>query len=258
MSNFKKRLCSVTILVMVFFSACESEDNVMGSREINEFPLTIGNSWTYDWNTDDERFPEDLLNQTINIKIIGKSEINDIETYEFNTYSELEPELNSTHHYFQDENGLNLLAYEIAANSDANARILNSIADYLLKDPLNFNMTSVNELVVENPPRNTYNFPFELDKKWILWGEPEKEYANKTVIGFEEISVAAGRFNCYKIEYGGPWYDSSKISSTEYISNIGLIKRVISLNVDRKDDKGKIIGTQQVNVAVELKEYSLN
>ncbi|MEP2025734.1 MAG: hypothetical protein ABJH98_11815 [Reichenbachiella sp.] len=246
----------LTISLMAM--ACKSNESINGSEVVAEFPLNVGNSWTYNWTASNEDISEKLEHRVINIKIIGRGKVDGIETYEFETVEDQEPELVSIHHYFQDAQGLNLLAYKISAITDANARSLRQMgvglaSPWLLAD----GVVLSDDLILENPPKNIFNYPLEIGKEWSLWLNDGVEIANKTVVSFEEVSVPAGIFNCYKIEYSGPWYESNQLKAIEYVSNIGLVKRVITSEVSLTDIDGNDLGTKVGSFTIELEDYNI-
>ncbi|MEO9870946.1 hypothetical protein [Ekhidna sp.] len=244
-------------ILLIFFGiliSCDADNPINRSGIVTDFPLEEGNLWVYNWSTDDQDFPENLRNRTIRIIITGKDEINGVETFRFETTADEEPELTSIHHYRQDSNKLSLMAYKIYAINDANARTSNP----RLNDSLGLTDDGIisGDLVIEEPPRIVYDYPLEIGKSWTHWEKDGSELITKQATKLEDVSVPAGTFKAYKVENDGAWYESNGIETTEFVSNIGLIKRTISFDQTLTDEQGNIISEKRVNITVELKEFS--
>ena len=68
------------------------------------------------------------------------------------------------------------------------------------------------EVIVHKP----FDFPMKLDKKWVVSYQQEhpvknlksnRVELNYTVVGWEEVSVPAGKFRALKVEAGGTWHN---------------------------------------------------
>ncbi len=248
-----KILKPIVFIFIGLLISCNSDDPIMGTDNVTGFPLEVGNSWVYNWSTDDTGFPENLRNRTIRITITGKDQINGVETYKFETTADEEPELTSIHHYRQDNNELSLLAYKVSAISDANARIHNIGVNHL------FGITDDGilqpGLVIEEPPRIVYDYPLEVGKSWTHWEREGSILITKQATELIEVSVPAGTFRTHKVENTGAWYESTGIETTEFVSNIGLIKRTISFDQKLTDEQGNVISEKRINITVELTEF---
>lgn len=238
-------------LAFSIITGCDTDE----PAEQNNFPLSAGDEWKYHFTTDaDFLLPE----QTIIIRNIGLTEIDGQAVYEFVTTTLEEPEFQSSHFYFQEQGDLKLKAYQIQAISDANLRSSKwTPAVYLYDFSCVSDTITAGDLVNENSPRIVLDFPLKTGKTWNHWHCEDQVFITKTVTGTTSITVPAGTFSCFEISFGGRLYDDSGIKITEYVSDIGLIKRVMQYEMTLTDSQGHPTDTVMATREVRLVEYNI-
>ena len=112
------------------------------------------------------------------------------------------------------------------------------------------------ELIVENPPLKAYMYPLAVGDHWIF-RDSDPFRVEKTVTGFEIMTVPAGEFGCFVIDRtydkDGDGEADTDVSYQDYIAEQGLVKRTVLL----EDVEFVNPGTGVVIIADVHDEYEL-
>jgi len=117
-----------------------------------------------------------------------------------------------------------------------------------------------------NDPVKIYEYPLVRGNQWTYRSETSDHIPwriDKQVTGWEEITVEAGEFWTWKINWynnpfneGKDWDES--IETVEYVADQGLVKRRWQISgIEVYNIEGELIGTQTYTDEIELVDYSV-
>lgn len=155
----------------------------------------------------------------------------------------------STSYYKNRDDGLYLLGYSAGGVGDyfpkrttrgrylLNGTRFSSIDDMMAM----FHFASIHtfgyqddSLYFEQPPVKAIAYPLEVNRRWIYRESGRPWRIEKEVTGRRTLSVPAGEYDAYRIRW---WYDidddgnwDDNISIVDFVAQIGLIKRTISIH----------------------------
>jgi hypothetical protein len=245
-------------VIMLFcgllFCACERDKSPMAPRTGDfVYPLKAGNQWEYQrlyysFNfrslQEGRTFPSDTVRATVTVRIVKEVVLQDsIKTVQLlEEYVDSTMSLTDESYYDNKQGGLYLYAYRNAsgipmmpkkatvAGIEFNGRHFQNISEitrlltHAVTDPAS------DSLIYETPPRLCLKYPFTLNSQWTsLKAGPFR--IDKKIISQEEVSVPAGTFSCYKIQWmydinsDGAW--DKDIVFYDYVCEKGLVKRSI-------------------------------
>jgi len=251
MKNF---VIYVTVLVLIIIISC-SRNNITDPTENNFiYPIKIGNKWEYVREYSIFNFRPDTLYKTqiidttlidtVQIEIIRKQIILDsIQTFVFyESFIENGQVIEAESYYNNLDDGLYEYAYKgiswVLPKTNIKGKILfkgkyfnniKEVMSYFERSLLKSINVFEDSLILEIPPLLSIKYPLEVGSQWIYRGPGNPWAINKNVIDREIIKVAAGEFNCFKIQWlfdidnNDEWDDD--IIFYDYVSTKGLIKR---------------------------------
>jgi hypothetical protein len=112
------------------------------------------------------------------------------------------------------------------------------------------------DTTVRIPPRKVLAYPLSLGKKWVAFDWPWLQ--EREVIDFEDISVIAGIFPCWKIRVLGEVLDQDDIIWYDWFSDQGLVKRYICFEHELLDPYGNPVGTYESKEVYLLESYCID
>jgi hypothetical protein len=234
-----------TILISCEYSSESDNDPEPGFQ----YPVEIGNKWTYHHTWENFNFRPDSLSDrrpdmefTYYIEVIKDTVLRDNnECFIFEQtelyYSDI------VHNYYNNkDDGFYQIAHG-SGGSMAFPKNRNNLdvgfADKLFKNQQGLVKYIVN-IIGELPdyrdsiyyydkPRPILKYPMVENIEWVLTDEMFSIW--KKIVGKEHVTTTAGTFNCYKILwiYGeNDWFNPADLEIYEYVCEKGLIKRTIS------------------------------
>ncbi|NIV94842.1 hypothetical protein GWN42_19130 [candidate division KSB1 bacterium] len=238
----KKVICSF-VIIMLF--AC-SDDNPIGSVDQNfVYPLKIGNAWNYSLEFSVFNFrprmpgvqsPETTVRLTSDIEIVRTAILEDtVEAFVFNAalIEGKQPPLEAESFYQNRENGLFL---HRVSQVQGNVPLPKLTAPYRIHFLGQYfdSLTEIRDFLgTQNvmpglrpfDPTNAQlilSYPLEVGKQWQvdIAGKIQKQ-----VVGIETVTVPAGKFECFKIQWLFDGQSNAQIEFFDFISAQGLIKR---------------------------------
>ncbi len=278
----------IGFISLIGFFACKKDDGGNGGvlpEEQFSYPVDVSNYWKYDhvmrfFSLDSIlNIPDSIVN-TVHVEVAGKYLLNDtLDTYEFVEYV-TSPNANVTTSitFFTNENdgfyyhGNRGGGVSLPVKGSNKVRFQNMLFDNIPElfdyfigfetTQFSFNIKTdtifpQDTIYLEDPPVKSLAYPLEADSEWVYRAESPIGKMEKKVFAKETITVPPGSFSCYKIKI---IYEdsalSSKIEYFDYISSVGLVRRVISFDgLELTDDQGNVIGTFDVTDEINLSDY---
>lgn len=260
----KKKLWALQIIILavICIIGCESDNDKPNMDFV--YPLTVGNSWEYEstFTLDfDSLATYNGLNDTIlyhtgSVEIIANEVIFDsLEVYNFaSIMNENGYIFTGNRYYNNNDDGLFCYGHTNVSNISPKTnnnyfyikfdnKIFNNIREifnYIENDEIG-NQFSKDDSIHYDLVK-TLEYPLEEDNQWIYRTYDTR--TDKTIIGWEEIDVPAGEFNCWKIQYSYPesnWDDD--VEAYDFVSKDGLVKRFSEVkNLECIDEDGNFLG----------------
>lgn len=253
---------SIIILAVICIIGCESDNDKPNMDFV--YPLTVGNSWQYEttFTLDyDSLATYNGLNDTIiyhtgSVEIIANEVIFDsLEVYNFASILNENGNIFTGNKYYNN-NDNSLFSYGYTNGSMITPKTKNNYA-YIIFDEKKFNnLREIVDYMEKGIVGNEYSkndsinydlvktleYPLEEDNQWIYRSYDIR--IDKTIIGWEEINVPAGEFNCWKIQWTYPESSfNDDIEFYDFVSPEGLVKRLIEFkNLTCINEFGNIIG----------------
>ena len=256
---------AIVLLTAIAAIGCDKEKETV-YPVINDYPLAIGNEWTYDRqvivikyesSTSDNIVEKDTVDFLVNVKIERDTVMNDtMHLFVFKTEETGNSWIGREYKYKDDE-GLKIYAFSTGSLYGncfhKFGYTLPHGRKYKKKDGI---------LVIEDKPNLEYQLPLTLNSKWTFsnLGELIANQINKKVIGAERINAMSRDFECYKVQWEylpDSLFRGLKVS--EWIAGEGLIKRmIISDRVEFFDSEGyPLEGSYQITETLLIKGFSL-
>jgi hypothetical protein len=247
--------------VLVFSASCENDKNT--SMKFH-YPMNPGNNWTYTQSN-----TVDFGDSTYKLIVEYSEEC--LEPVKLkNGVKALPCKISSSmygasyQYYTNDSSGLKIHAYSMGNDVMAKKKIQMPLQQVLRKSiPVPFGInTDFDTLYYANPPMLSLAYPLEIGNSWT-YNSFSLSGADisiiKRVAGIETVSVPAGDFRCFKMEYkyqGSGAFDEMEM--TDYYCNKGLVKRVTqSDNLRFMDETDKEVFKASLTTELMLTGYDL-
>ena len=279
MKNYLKYF--IVLFTLFMFNNCDSP--VETDDYSSYYPMEIGNLWQYTrtftviGGSTMFSYAEITDTASITVEIRGTETLKNIDkAYVFlQTFESKRQTYYSTSYFANSDSSMFLYAYKgsgmFLPKPAPKYKIrfkgmyfesINQMTDYLSCDILPKIVLS-DSLIYEDPPAKVLHYPLSVGDKWLFRDIPGLFTLHKKVISMEKISVPAGNFECYKIQY---LYDFNEdliydydITFFDYVNEKGLIKRFIYYkNTTLTDEEGNTIDSVDVIDESVLTDYSLN
>jgi len=280
---------------IVFFSilevSCDRDDKPTLSDF--QFPIAIGNSWTYaraytPYNWVSLAEGAEAVAPVYDTSITKIISLDNLDTflgaYRFETdwFSNGDTG-HSIEYYNNAESGLFLYAYSGASwtgppkiNPNNQKYLIfdgrtysnfDELRDEMFRAAKGFSVdgSTVEILTEESHPIEELDYPLTVGKRWMYRdaGLGDSWDMDKQIVRVENISVSAGKENCFKIQWfwdtddDGVW--DTNITGYDYLSPIGYLKRQFNFSgVKQTNEVGDTVGTFDVSDIYELIDYHLN
>lgn len=233
-----------SILFLFFLLAivsCESK-KIEINPKVDSYPMAVGTEWTYDREiiikkyeseSSDKIIDTDIYNFTVKVWIDKDTLLKDtmnvmiFKTQENNNWTLKEFK-------FIDNEGLKTYAYTISGNTDIlPKKKVTSKSSYILYFNwlLNNEINIYDEIIFEEQPVLDIKLPLYNNSSWTYRhpsGTNTFFYIDKEVIGTERLNLIGENFDCFKVYWNYLNNTvSNEINITDWISDKGLIKRII-------------------------------
>jgi len=269
---------SIIILAVICIIGCDSDNDKPNMDFV--YPLTVGNSWEYEttFTLDfDSLATYNGLNDTIlyhtgSVEIIANEVIFDsLEVYNFaSIMNESGNIFTGNRYYNNNDDGLFCYGHTNVSNISPktnnnyiyikfNNKIFNNVKDifnYVEKAKI-YNQFSKDDSIYYDLVK-TLEYPLEEDNQWIYRSYDIR--IDKTIIGWEEIDVPAGGFNCWKIQLTYPESSFNEdVEFYDFVSPEGLVQRLIEFKqLTCIDENGNFIGYLDSTEERYLTDYQIN
>jgi hypothetical protein len=259
----------VLLFGIVFLCACERDLNPFKPSEDFTYPLQVGNLWEYQSTYRYTVFhpfeggmigSDTTTTETVSVQILKEVTLHDsVKTMQmqevrvngFGTYS-------SETYYANEKSGLYVYAYRnpsgslVAPKKAAgagivfNGRYFQNISEITRLLTQAIAGPASDSLIYENPPVLCLKFPVAVGSRWA-YRHAGNFRIEKKIIAQEEVSVPAGTFSCYKIQW---IYDvdkdlvwSNSFFFYDYVCEKGLIRRIFGIEgALAYDEDGNLLG----------------
>lgn len=270
-------LLLIMILAVICIIGCESDNDKPNMDFV--YPLTVGNIWEYEatFTLDyDSLATYNGLNDTIlyhteSVEIIANEVIFDsLEAYNFASIMNQNGYIYTGNRYYNNnDDGLFCYAHtnvsSISPKTNNNNiyikfdnKIFNNVReifDYIVNGEIIEQFSKDDS--IEYDLEKTLEYPLEEDNQWICRTYDLR--TDKTIIGWEEIDIPVGEFNCWKIQYSYPelnWNDDVKVY--DFVSKDGLVKRFSEVkNQECIDEDGNFLGYLITTSEMYLTDYQV-
>lgn len=255
-------LLSIIILAVICIIGCESDNDKPNMDFV--YPLTVGNSWDYETRLAldyDSLATYNGLNDTIlyhtgSVEIIANEVIFDsLEVYNFASIMNENGNIFTGNRYYNNnDDGLFCYAHTNVSNilpktnnNNIYIRFDNKIFNNV-REILNYIVNNETIVPISKDDslyfdlEKTLEYPLEEDNEWICRTYDLR--TDKIIIGWEEIDVPVGEFNCWKIQYSFPELNGNEdITVYDFVSKYGIVKRFSEVkNLECIDEDGNLIG----------------
>ncbi len=247
----------LALCITISLSTCKKEDNPAGPGENESFvyPLQTGKKWEYKRTFTHFNFrPDSLQNirkndstitSTVAIRVVGKAMLRDsVQTILLReTLTDSTMMVVDDSYYANLDDGLYFYAYHgpgyVIPKSAINRKIFfkgryfNSIREItsFITKAIPENHGLADSIIYEIPPLQSLKYPLAKGSQWTYRQPGKPWHIDKKVQSFEKVTVDAGGFVCYKIQWlydmdhNGHWDED--IVFYDYVSQCGLVKRSI-------------------------------
>lgn len=249
-----KALKLLLLFTLLFIQSCEKKYNPVTPETSDYFyPIKLGNQWEYSRvfsllkyePANASTIVDTFFTSTVIINVMKQEIIHDnINTFVFKeTLIENNHTFTSDTYYTNSNKGLYLHAYRgpghVVPKVTQKKRILfkgkyfsdiQEITSFITKAfPRSYSINDT--LIYEIPPLQSLKYPLEIGAQWVYRNPDNPWHIEKKIVGFEEVDVATGKFDCFKIQWlydidnKGVW--DPDIIFYDYICEQGLVKRSI-------------------------------
>ena len=264
------------MIFVIFIMSCSTESNSHTDWEF-EYPLTIGNNWQYNsiYEIDYDENCEALGYQDKSITGEATVQISSFETildslnvFNFETTYIEEDILNHSKEYYNKSNN-SFICYAYDNSENFTPKNNNKKIKFKFNDKLYDNIQQIftilqkgydvydkNSIVYD--PSISLQYPFEINNKWISRQSNNPWKVEKEIIGKKRISLPAGEFDCWEIQWTFPESDwNNDIDFRDYVSKEGLIKRIINYNnIEVTNNNNILIGYSNDKHEIILLDYN--
>lgn len=275
------------LLLMIFIlpTIFTCTKNPVGVVQYNWYPLAVGNSWEYsrffasiNVRPDTVSVPfADTFFSTGKVEVTKKDSILDsipvFELFEvlkdnldeypsWNYFNNLEDGL-----YYYGSNGISYLpplqsptkkSFYFKGRYFSNVR---EIVDWL-EEAVCVPLSNSEILDYYIPPRKRIQYPLRIGSKWTYTQAGDPWRIDAKIIRIEAVTVPAGMFYCYKIQWlydlndDGKW--DSDIDFFQYVHSVGVVKwKILFKNVQYIDELGNLIATFDALEEIQLTDFNL-
>ncbi|MFQ5639826.1 MAG: hypothetical protein ACE5IR_17745 [bacterium] len=255
----KKKQLSLNIMTLLFLAAifgCSAKDNPTASEENNfVYPLKIGNKWEYmrelsvfNFRPDTVGFaPSDTIISSVStVEIVRTATLPaPVKTYVlYETLTEEGSSASESESFYSNQaDGFYYYAYRCAGSvlpkSSVKKRIyfkgryfshIREITSFI-EDAVSNNCVGLDSIIYEVPPLKSLPYPLEIGAQWLYRSEGNPFKIEKKVVAKDSVTVPAGHFNCYKIQWLFDIDNNGEVDrDIEFFDDIcseGLIRRNI-------------------------------
>jgi hypothetical protein len=267
MKHYLKIFLMLLVSTAIYLSCSDSSNPGMPLPFSDDFtyPLEVGSKWSYDreWSNFNFRpdsagtsFPftdttlyakveifvdrEEILMDSINTSVVITKDIENSTSF------------TSSHFYQNTDEGLFILAYDRGGSSISYPKMISNFSDDLsignlesflrisslhgILDPVNQHASDT--LRYEDPPVQSFKYPLKKDLEWTY--RSNNFMISKKVIGTEKVTVPAGSFDCWKIQWiydlSNAGFNIGNVTLYDYVSSKGLVKRTLLIKDARISD----------------------
>ncbi len=258
MNNYSKKILILFVSTAIYISCSDSSNpgQALPFGDDFSYPLKVGNTWNYDREWSNFNFRPDSINvdstfdntvhySKVEVFVDREETILDSMNTTVVITKDIDGSMifNSSHYYYNTDEGLFILAYNSGGGSISYPKISSNFYDELLNGNFTIlqRISSLHDwffsannifsdtLRFEDPPVQSFKYPLKQDLEWTY----RNDYfiINKKVVGKETVEVPSGQYDCWKIQW---IYDFSNtglfvgsITFYDYVSSKGLIKRTL-------------------------------
>ncbi|MCD4817791.1 MAG: hypothetical protein K8S23_03765 [Candidatus Cloacimonetes bacterium] len=255
-------LLQIIILTIICIVGCDGNDNQPNMEYI--YPLAIGNSWQYEktyklnfdslatkYGLSDTTYYSSGLVEIVNYEVIFDT----LEVFNLKSTINEEGNISVGYEYYNNiDNALFDYGYTspkmITPKTEQKYSYImfrnkrfNNVREVLnwVKKRCSNNEFSREDSINYDPVKSL-EYPLKKGKQWIFRTEPWG--MDKKVLGWEKVDVAAGKFDCWKIQFlytDEDW--NIEIIFYDYISEKGFVKRIVKINgLNCYDENGEFLG----------------
>jgi hypothetical protein len=238
-------------VLLSFFISCDKPTVPNPGPEINKnfvFPLAVGNQWEYDikhsfievepGSGNDPAVHDTTYFSNLNMEVVRTEIIQDsINTFVIRQILNNNDNIKTSESYYNElDSGMYYYAHwgggTVMPKSIQNYRLVfngmtfNNIDElkFYLTNPAPHSKNPIDSLIHEIPPLQYLKYPLETGSEWTF-REPEEPFQiDKKIVAFENVTVPAGSFYCYKIQWMYPDNNFENAIYHDYISEKGLVK----------------------------------
>lgn len=279
----KNMLSFFPLLWLIFFALftlCSKENAVGPSGENYRYPLSPGNTWTYErsivltFDVSSGNRPPDSTLSTITVDVVALEVIFDsLETIKVRERRATQQGSLTTFNYYQNtSDALYLIAglgvpTTLPKQSIDSPAVLSPLLTFL-NNPLYAvqsaaDVAAPDSLYLEQPAKIVLKYPLAQGIEWKYSEKNKPRRANKRVLGEIDVQTAAGTFTAVQVhwivDFDGDGSFDNNILFFDYIANAGLIKRSFLIQgLPVVDNNGTYIGRYNYHDLSTLTSYKLN
>lgn len=234
----------ITLLLLTIITLLSCEDKLPKELVITNYPMSIGTSWTYEKQWIFRNYKSVTSDSIVNldtIKINGTmliekdTIINKTKLLVFRTQETINNDTSTLFRYFyMDKDGLKCYGYKSEAIILPNNNTLGS-----------------NEIFIYKTPILDIKYPLNINSEWISDFSTDNGIPiTKKVIVTDTLTIDNHKHICLKITSNYP-SGSTNISTTQWISNVGLLK-------EEKNSGTVVINPVKLETLTYMKVLSVN
>ena len=273
-------ILQVIVLSVISIIGCENDTNKPNSDFV--YPLMVGNNWEYDktytFDYDELATSNGLVDTTLTstafVNIIANEVIFDsIDVYNFSTLLNDNGNIITGNEYYNNNDNC-LFSYGYTNPLMFTPKAIENFAFFIFDDKKFNNVKEIVDYIEKGiignehskddsiyyDPVKSLEYPLNEDSHWIYRTSNNPWRIDKEIVGWNEIDVPAGRFNCWIVKWTFPessWNDD--IDYNDFISEQGLIKRIIEFrDLDCIDENGNFIGHINIIEETYLTDFHIN
>jgi len=239
----------VLATMLGLFSCNDSSSPVISINDDFVYPLSIGNSWSYDATMSYSNISPDSIKDNFSdftakliVSVTKKQLIDTLNVFEIKEEGDEFAEAFA--YYSNEDNGFLKHAYSytpdiILPKTNSMKRFnfkeiyFNNIPEFIKKLKKTSILSKIfnDSIVYYEQPRVIFSYPLEVGNEWEFSTSYLKIF--KEIIGKETINTGFGNYSCYKIQWKYD-LDSDGIVDDdfiyyEYLSSKGIIKRTLTI-----------------------------
>jgi len=289
--SIKNYIFPIILIILTCFACERGKKPSLGSFQ---FPIEIGNSWKYSYQTSIYNWQSDSLGSEYGIIDVdtGTTEIVSVDTLFDNTiYYTFETEWASRddtrpllEYIGNSDSGMYFYGYsghyrsgppKVNADVNDNGYLIfkgqkyknyNKLRSTIIQSAKKFSANKVtkNNMITESYPVKELAYPLVVGKQWV-YRDVELGDAwdmDRKILNIENVIVPAGKFKCFKIKWfwdiddDGIW--DTEITGYDYLAPIGYLKREFNfIGIIRTNETGDTLGTFDSREIYELIDYHI-